>query len=49
VGFELSPLEIQTLDFVLQGKGLRGEFCQVLIREGLNAERDGMAGLERKK
>ena len=33
-GFELSPLEIQTLDFVLQGRGLQGEFCQVLICKG---------------
>jgi hypothetical protein len=30
-GFELTPLEIQTLDFVLQGRGLQGEICQALI------------------
>ena len=35
--FELTPLEFQTLDFVLQGRGLQGEFCHAVVCEGVKA------------
>ena len=36
-GFELTPLEFQTLDFVLQGRGLQGEFCHAIVCDGVKA------------
>jgi hypothetical protein len=35
--FELTPLEFHTLDFVLQRRGLRGEFCHAIVGKGFKA------------
>jgi hypothetical protein len=35
--FELTPLKFQTLDFVLQGGGLQGEFCHAVVCERVKA------------
>lgn len=36
-GFELTPLEFQTLDFVLQGGGLQGQFCHAFVGVAVKA------------
>jgi len=50
--FELTLLEIQTLDFVLQRGGLQGEICHALVAVALRAwygtsERDSTASVPR--
>jgi hypothetical protein len=40
---ELSPLEFQTLDFVVQGIGLRDEFCHSFVGKGFSSNWHGRA------
>ena len=49
---ELSPLEIQTLNLVLQGRGLQGEFCHAIVGVAVKAwygtgERNSTASVPR--
>ena len=41
--FELTPLEFQTLDFVLQERGLQGEICHPLVGKGFSSGGRGRA------